>query len=144
MHCEELILSVVVVLLLMFLIAFMCSCVSKKDDFADVHVLDEKQSNLKWGGTEIQLNNVMVTGNLGMERSRLPVTNSRSAIKRLIAETITPPWSSEETGKVDSFNPSSDSYITQHLKKKKSERKNFVSHGAYKNATGVRYMKMES
>jgi hypothetical protein len=152
MNCEELILSVVVILLLMFLIAFMCSRVSQRDYFADAPspapeqapALGKRQPRLEWGGVPVQMNNVMDHGNTGMNRGMLPVTNSRTAIQRLVAETVTPPWSDEGYGTEEAFNPGGDSYVKQLLKKKKGERKNFKSHGAYKNATGVRYMKMES
>ena len=150
MNCEELILSVVVILLLMFLIAFMCSRVSQRDYFADapvqapVRALEKRQPKLEWGGVPIQMNNVMDHGNTGMRRGMVPVTNSRTAITRLIAETVTPPWSEEGYGTEEAFNPGGDSYVTQLLKKRKGERKSFKDHGAYKNATGVRYMNMES
>jgi hypothetical protein len=139
MACEELILSVVIILILMLLIACLSSWFSQKDYFDDAAILDKKQPKLEWGGVPIQINSVMSHGNLGMEQGKLPVTNSYSAIQRLQAETVTPPWSDEGYGQ-ESNNTDGESYVTQYLSKRKNERNSFKAPGAYKNTTGVRYM----
>jgi hypothetical protein len=148
MNCEELILTVVVILLLMLLIAFMCSKVYQRDYFADAPeqapALGKNQPRWEWGGFPVKINNAMDHSNTGMDQGLLPVTNSLTAIERLQAETITPPWSAEGYGTEEAFNPGGDSYVTQHLRKRKGERASFKSPGAYKNVTGVRYMKLES
>jgi hypothetical protein len=122
----------------------MCSQVSQSDYFTNAQVRENPQPILEWGGVPIHINSVMDHNNADLSQGKLPVTNSRTAIKRLEAETITPPWSEEGYGTEESFNPGGDSYVKQHLKKRKGERKSFKNTGTYKNATGVRYMKMEA
>jgi putative salt-induced outer membrane protein YdiY len=147
MNCEELILSVVVIILLMLLMAFMCSQVSQNDYFTNSPEpvqLDKPQPRLDWGGVPVQINDVMSHGNTDASNKMLQVDNSLTAIKRLTAKTFSPPWSAEGYGTEEAFNPGGNSYITQHLRKRKSERKNFKGYGNHKNVTGVRYMHLES
>jgi hypothetical protein len=137
MNCEELVLSVVVILLLMLLIAFVCVCMSPESEtFTDPPVSDPR---LQWGGVSLKVNNVMDHGNTGYREGKLPLPNSMTAIRRSLAEDVTPPWSSAET-------PESNGgvgYAEQFLAKRDMEHKRFPNRGFSKGATGVRYMKME-
>jgi len=141
MNCEELILSVIVILLMMFLIAYVCTCRSARSKHAKHGFSDKPTSkpNLMWGGVPLQPNSIMDHGNTGMSQGRLPVPNSKTAIRRLQAETVTPPWSSE-SDKIDEKN---GDYAEHFLSKRSAESKGFSKRGSFKNATAIRYMKME-
>lgn len=148
MNCEELILSVVVVLLLMLLISFVFKCKNNRYHYhenpEDRQYFSNKTSQkplpkIMWGGVPINVNSVMDHGDTGMDDGLLPVSNSKTAIRRLQAETVTPPWMS------DSIEPDTitGDFAEHFLNKRSAERNGFKKQGSYKGATGVRYMKIE-
>lgn len=126
MNCEELIWSIVLILMLMFLVAYICSQISRTNCYGDL-TSDE--------------------GNLDIWKNQIPNNMRRVADTKLCIPKKQRPVADTklyyDSGNLEkSVNPV-DNYITQHFIKKKRELKNFKSYGAYKNATGVRYMKME-
>lgn len=145
MNCEEIILSVIVILLLMILIAYVCKCATEQyrlDTFSDLEdpedPANKPEPKYMWGGVPISFNSVMDHGETGLSRGELPIINSLTAIKRLQAESYTPPWDTTPYQK-----SSGAEYVDHFMQKKRFEGKAFPSRGMTKNTTAVRYMKLE-
>lgn len=147
MNCEELILSVIVILLMMLLIAFVCTCrkSNRLKDAKNLRRFSDKELNapdpkLIWGGVPFHTNSVMDHSDAGFNKGFLPITNSMTALHRLEAETVTPPWSSDGTACMES---KAGDYVEHFMQKRSTENNGFRKMGSFKNATAVRYMKME-
>jgi hypothetical protein len=141
MECNSLILSVIVILLMLILISYVCTCLSAKEPKQESF-----SSNLTWGGVPLSINSVMDLKGTGRQEGKLPIRNSKTAINKIHSDSTIPPWSGnvnfdsvEEAWGVDGQKDKSEQFTDHFLQKKRVVGSSFEKHKP-KSLTAQRYM----
>lgn len=119
--------------------------IDRYDNFTSYAVVQKLQKpgkpppsnlNLVWGGVPVNYRSTM-DHTTEEEPTYLPVTNSMTAIKRLQAESNTPPWSDDSSESFDS--KKGGDFINLYMQKKSKAADTFKP-GLIKNHTALRHM----